>query len=125
MQLWAILLAAGRSERMGQASGGPKQFLMFQGAPLYWRSALILNRCARLRGIVFVFPEGSLEAEQMRLADLVQSGFGLPWRIAGGGLERQDSVRNALAALPVGCDAVLVHDASRPFRRFHYPGADF
>jgi 2-C-methyl-D-erythritol 4-phosphate cytidylyltransferase/2-C-methyl-D-erythritol 2,4-cyclodiphosphate synthase len=45
----------------------------------------------------------------------MQPGFGLPWRIAQGGRERQDSVRNALAALPADCDAVLVHDASRPF----------
>lgn len=34
--------------------------------------------------------------------------------IVGGGAERGDSVRRALAAVPVAIDVVLVHDAARP-----------
>ena len=41
--------------------------------------------------------------------------LGLPWKVAIGGDERQDSVCNGLAALPANCDGVLVHDSARPF----------
>jgi 2-C-methyl-D-erythritol 4-phosphate cytidylyltransferase/2-C-methyl-D-erythritol 2,4-cyclodiphosphate synthase len=34
----------------------PKQFLEWRGVPLYWHSARTLSRCARLAGILFVFP---------------------------------------------------------------------
>lgn len=120
MQTWAILLAAGQGTRLGHATGGvAKQFLQLDGEPLYWRSAVVLHACARLRGLVFVFPPDSpdqLEAEQARLLTLTrQHHFGLPWKICAGGARRQDSVAQGLATLPADCDTVLIHDAARPF----------
>jgi 2-C-methyl-D-erythritol 4-phosphate cytidylyltransferase len=35
--------------------------------------------------------------------------------LVAGGDRRQDSVCNALAAVPAKCDVVLIHDAARPF----------
>ncbi len=115
MHIWAILLAAGHGRRMAEAAGGPKQFLLFRGAPLYWHAAKTFTSVARLRGLIFVFPEHCLNEERKRLELLTSRNFGLPWRVTAGGAERRDSARNALAALPPECDAVLIHDSARPF----------
>jgi 2-C-methyl-D-erythritol 4-phosphate cytidylyltransferase/2-C-methyl-D-erythritol 2,4-cyclodiphosphate synthase len=45
------------------------------------------------------------------------------WRLAVGGAERIDSVRAGLAALPEGTEAVLIHDAARPFLRGEHVAA--
>lgn len=131
MPLWAVLLAAGSGTRLAQAlaHGGQspqrKQYLNFEGAPLFWKSARTFARVALVRGIVFVFPPQDVE----RMAEVVAGldaaePLGLPWRIAAGGARRQDSVRLGLAALPGmgehgsgqdACAAVLVHDSARPF----------
>lgn len=114
---WALILAAGQGTRMAQATDNiPKQFLPYRGAPLYWRSALTMSSSARVEGIIFVFPQATLEEEASRL-ELLDEGhyLGLPWRVVAGGEQRQDSVRHGLAALPSHCDRVLVHDAARPF----------
>lgn len=115
--IWALLLAAGSGTRLSACSGGsPKQFLDYKGAPLYWQSALTMGHCARVGGIVFVFPADRLDAETARLRRLdADHALGLPWAAAAGGDRRQDSVRLGLAALPVHCSGVLVHDAARPF----------
>ena len=118
MQLWALLLAAGQGSRLREATDGTaKQFLEWHGEPLYLRSARTLARCARLRGLVFVFPGSNLEAETRRLTEL-SPDLGLPWLAVAGGERRQDSVRLGLAGLAEvdsTCDAVLVHDTARPF----------
>lgn len=114
---WALLLAAGRGSRMAAATGGTsKQFLIWKDSPLYWHSALTFSRSSAVAGIVFVFPLGELarcEAE-VRALDARQP-LGLPWAAVEGGAERDDSVRNGLAALPGAAVHVLIHDAARPF----------
>ncbi len=114
---WTILLAAGQGSRLSAATGGlPKQFLSWNKAPLYWESALAFSRCARVEGLVFVFPESCLDQERERVDALMRKqDLGVPWKTAAGGALRQDSVRNGLAALPESCRRVLVHDAARPF----------
>lgn len=113
---WAVVLAAGFGTRMVAATGRPKQFLEYDGAPLYWRSALTFSRVSRVSGLVFVFPAHCLEEEKQRLCQLdAGSTLGLPWLAVAGGELRQDSVNNALAVLPPPCRHVLVHDAARPF----------
>lgn len=114
---WTLLLAAGQGNRMASATGGlAKQFLEWKGAPLYWESALVFSRCARVEGLVFVFPEVCITEERQRVADLMKAvPSGLPWKAVAGGALRQDSVRNGLSALPDTCTEVLIHDAARPF----------
>lgn len=116
-QPWAVLVAAGSGSRMAHATGGkPKQFLAWQGAPLYWHAAKALSVCPRLAGIIFVFPADCLEAERSRLAALDQGAqLGVRWAAVAGGARRQDSVYQGLLALPPECRHVLVHDAARPF----------
>ena len=117
MQCWAIIAAAGSGSRLaGAGADRPKQFLNLDGVPLYWHSARVFGRVAGIRGIVFVFPEKMLAETTRDILNLVAAErFPLPYHIVSGGAERQDSVRNALAVLPPTCDAVLVHDAARPF----------
>lgn len=114
---WALLLAAGRGSRMAEATGGmSKQFLRWRDAPLYWHSALTFSRSGVVAGIIFVFPPDALsrcEAE-VRALD-ARHPLGLPWKAVGGGAERDDSVRNGLAALPKPVRRLLIHDAARPF----------
>jgi len=122
------VLAAGSGSRMAVAGlARPKQFLEWRGLPLYWHSARTLSRCARVAGIVFVFPENRLAEEETRIRQLdgrtdgatpdfpnFAMPLGLPWKAVAGGPLRQDSVFNALQALPA-CEYVLIHDAARPF----------
>jgi 2-C-methyl-D-erythritol 4-phosphate cytidylyltransferase/2-C-methyl-D-erythritol 2,4-cyclodiphosphate synthase len=113
---------------MGGRIALPKQFMPCGGAPLFWRSARTFSRLPALKGIVFVFPPEGLPDGLCPEHDPAQSPFdalvrslesrhvlGLPWRTVAGGPRRQDSVANALAALPPDCQAVLVHDSARPF----------
>lgn len=116
-ETWAIILAAGQGTRLKTAAGETsKQFLPYQGAPLFWSSAVNLARVPRLDGLVFMFPPDKL-AEAAGLVEELNATtpLGLPYICAAGGEERQDSVVNALAALPPACAHVLVHDSARPF----------
>ncbi|MDR2076204.1 MAG: 2-C-methyl-D-erythritol 4-phosphate cytidylyltransferase [Desulfovibrio sp.] len=128
MNIWAILLAAGSGSRLAlPGSRLPKQFLNLDGFPLFWRSAATLARLAPLRGILFVLPSrwegegGDISPDRLyegiRRLEATRPGqsLGLPWLVALGGPRRQDSVWNGLTALPPDCDAVLIHDAARPF----------
>ncbi len=114
---WAVILAAGSGTRLAEAAAGVrKQYLEYQGRPLFWHSARTFSRIAGIKGFVFVFPPDDLEEKKSELELLFrQEELGLTWACAAGGRRRQDSVRNGLEALPDGCDTVLVHDSARPF----------
>ena len=115
--IWTVLLAAGQGTRLASATGGmAKQFLKWHERPLYWESVRSFARCARVGGIVLVFPEPFLASEKERVARLMrEESPGLAWCAVSGGERRQDSVYNGLAVLPRDCTHVLVHDAARPF----------
>jgi 2-C-methyl-D-erythritol 4-phosphate cytidylyltransferase/2-C-methyl-D-erythritol 2,4-cyclodiphosphate synthase len=115
MHAWAVIVAAGKGERLLDATGGvSKQFLEWRGEPLYAAFARTFAHCGRAQGIVFVFPAAEVEARSVHAAALSRD-IGIPVRCVAGGARRQDSVRNGLMALPEACDTVLVHDAARPF----------
>ncbi len=115
--IWGIVLAAGSGTRLAEAAGGMrKQYLEYRGAPLFWHSARTFSRVARLSGLIFVFPPDDAPDMEKRVRQYFRSeDLGLKWAVCAGGERRQDSVMNGLAALPKGCEAVLVHDAARPF----------
>ncbi len=114
---WAIILAAGQGLRLAATTKGvPKQFLNYRNFPLYYNSARVFSRNARLEGIIYVFPKDYLDAEQERLLELQKhASLGVKWLCVAGGERRQDSVYNALNALEPTCTHVLIHDAARPF----------
>ncbi|MBQ4133795.1 MAG: 2-C-methyl-D-erythritol 4-phosphate cytidylyltransferase [Desulfovibrionaceae bacterium] len=128
MNLWGIILAAGSGSRFSKlpesaphpcTSSGkrrPKQFINFQGAPLYFAGAQSMARVPRMSGLVFVFPPGQFsECEEELRQLLIRHDPGLPCLTAEGGARRQDSVNAGLRALPPECTHILVHDGARPF----------
>jgi len=105
----AILVAAGRGERMG--AGRPKAFLSLGGEPLLLKSARPFEAATSVGTIVAVVPATDEEAARQLLAPLRKIVA-----VVAGGERRQDSVLAGLRQAPAGFDGiVLVHDAARPF----------
>lgn len=117
MNIWAILLAAGQSSRLqSQGQEQKKQFILYQGLPLYWQSLISFAQSAKVQGVVIAFPPLELQSYNEQLTELEdQHSLGIPLQSVAGGSSRQESVYNALQALPRECTHVLVHDAARPF----------
>jgi 2-C-methyl-D-erythritol 4-phosphate cytidylyltransferase len=105
----AILVAAGRGERMG--AGRPKAFLSLGGQSILLRAALAFDAASSVDAIVAVVPE----AEIAEAGDILAASPKLRSVVAGGPL-RQDSVLEGMKQAPDGFEGVvLVHDAARPF----------
>ncbi len=108
MKVMAILVAAGRGERMG--GGRPKAFLELAGEPLLLRAARPFEAAPSVDGIVAVVPEPERDAARALLGR-----FHKLHAVVCGGERRQDSVLQGLRQAPGGFDGVvLVHDAARP-----------
>jgi len=104
----AIIVAAGGGRRMG--GDIPKQFLPLGGRPLLDRALAVFAASPLVDGVVLALPPFlSDEAKQS------YRGVEKILAVVDGGEERQDSVRNALAAVPADAGVILVHDAVRPF----------
>ena len=105
MTVSALIVAAGKGERLG--GGVPKQFRKLGGKTvLRWAVEPFLSHPA-IRDVRVVVAPGQEDAasealEGAQIAELV-----------AGGAERSDSVRAGLSGLDA--DAVLIHDAARPF----------
>jgi 2-C-methyl-D-erythritol 4-phosphate cytidylyltransferase len=109
MRTLAIIVAAGKGERMG--AGRPKAFLTIGGEPMLLRAARAFENATSVDAIVAVVPPGEVEAARVLLAPLRK-----PFAVVPGGERRQDSVLEGLKQAPDGFDGVvLVHDAARPF----------
>ena len=109
MEAQAIIVAAGRGERM--EGGLPKAFLPLGGVPMLVHSVRVFAAAPSVTGIVVVVPADRVEETRALLPDI-----GKTVTVVAGGAQRQDSVRAGLAAVPAGFDGVvLVHDAARPF----------
>jgi 2-C-methyl-D-erythritol 4-phosphate cytidylyltransferase len=106
MQTLAIVVAAGRGERMG--ADRPKAFVTLRGKSLLLRSAAAL--ADGTDGLVAVVPEEAVAEATRMLAEVPHVRA-----VVAGGATRAESVRAGLAAVPSGFDGiVLVHDAARP-----------
>jgi 2-C-methyl-D-erythritol 4-phosphate cytidylyltransferase len=105
----AILVAAGRGERMGGPR--PKAFLPLAGEPLLLRSARAFDTAPSVGSLVAVVPAADVDAARRLLRGLRRL-----LAVVAGGERRQDSVLAGLKQAPAGFDGiVLVHDAARPF----------
>lgn len=113
MSVFVIVPAAGLGTRMAAAGNAPKQFLSLGGLPLLVHALRAFLAVPRVTGIYV----SVRDSEQLRMRELL-TGHGLSEQVTvvTGGDARQDSVANALAALPSLSpdDIVLVHDAVRP-----------
>ena len=88
----------------------PKQFLLLGGRPIIELAVSALAASPQIDGIILAVPPSL--TEEARGAYLGQPKI---LRIVDGGEERQDSVENALAAVPAEAEVILVHDVVRPF----------
>ena len=103
----AVIVAAGRSTRMG---GVDKTFAPMLGLPLVAHTLDRFESSPLVDQIVLVLAEDSLD----RGRKLVQErGYRKVTHVCCGGQRRQDSVRNGLELLSP-CDWVMVHDGARP-----------
>lgn len=108
MQALAIIVAAGRGERMG--AGRPKAFVELAGEPLLLRAARAFDAAPPVTDIVAVVPQSEVAPARALLAPLAKLRS-----VVAGGERRQDSVREGLRQVPDGfAGVVLVHDAARP-----------
>ena len=109
MSVWAILVAAGRGERLGLDH--PKAFAKLGEDPLLAEPLRRLDDSEWIDAIVLVAPPGWEEPSILLAEEL---GCGKVSACVPGGDTRADSVRAGLAEVPEDAVVVLVHDAARP-----------
>ena len=109
MSVWAILVAAGRGERLGLDR--PKAFAKLGDEPLLAEPLRRLEACPWVDGIVLVAPPGW---EEPAILVAEEEGCGKVHACVTGGETRSDSVRAGLGEVPADALVVLVHDAARP-----------
>jgi 2-C-methyl-D-erythritol 4-phosphate cytidylyltransferase len=109
MSVWAILVAAGRGERLGLDQ--PKAFAKLGDDPLLAEPLRPLEQIQWVEAIVLVAPSGWEEPAILLAEELSCSKVRA---CVTGGDTRSDSVRAGLAEVPPDALVVLVHDAARP-----------
>lgn len=102
----AILLAAGSGSRMNGAVND-KILAPLAGRPVFSYSASAFMQSAVADLYVIVYRD---QRQMMELSAYAPT----PSVLVRGGRERQDSVMNALAALPADIAHVFIHDCARP-----------
>ncbi|MEO5989432.1 MAG: 2-C-methyl-D-erythritol 4-phosphate cytidylyltransferase [Candidatus Eisenbacteria bacterium] len=107
MSVTAILLCAGRGERLDAAVA--KALVSLGGRPLFTWSLETLQRAPAIDAIVVVGPRKALR-EMLSACGMTETKVHA-W--VEGGQERQHSVGRGLLALPEGCTHVAVHDSAR------------
>jgi 2-C-methyl-D-erythritol 4-phosphate cytidylyltransferase len=106
---WAVLVAAGRGERLGEDR--PKAFVRLGELPLLAEPLRRLDESEWVDAVVVVAPPG-WEEPAILLAEEI--GASKVTACVTGGETRSDSVRAGVAEVPDEAAAILVHDAARP-----------
>jgi 2-C-methyl-D-erythritol 4-phosphate cytidylyltransferase len=109
MSVWALLVAAGVGERLGEER--PKAFVKLAELPLLAEPLRRLEESDWVDAIVVAVPEG-WEEPAILLAEELSAGKVVT--VVRGGATRAKSVRAALAEVSEDALVVLVHDAARP-----------
>ena len=105
----AVIVAAGKSERMG--GGTDKAFLNLGSKPVVAWSLLAFEKNADIDSIVLV-----VRKDQLTAAKAVARMFGISKlaKVVSGGARRQDSVQAGLKEVDTDTRIVVVHDGARP-----------
>jgi len=107
-RLGAIIVAAGKSERMGRVD---KIFAPLAGKTLLEWSVDTCQKCQLIQQIIIVLDKDKLRTGQ----ELIEKkDWSKVAAICAGGHRRQDSVKEGLSRLS-SCNWVMVHDGARPF----------
>ncbi|MCX7591880.1 MAG: 2-C-methyl-D-erythritol 4-phosphate cytidylyltransferase [Kiritimatiellae bacterium] len=109
MTSYGIIVAAGKSERMGPDVD--KAFLSLGTKPILAYSLTAFQKCPEIDGVVLVVRKDRLEAARA-LCEMF--GFEKVKEIVAGGAKRQISVMNGLEKVPDEVEIVAVHDGARP-----------
>ena len=104
MSTWAVLVAAGRGERLG--GDRPKAFAPLGGRPLLAESLERLEASEWIDAIVVVAPDGWGEPSILVAEEL---GCGKVVATVTGGPSRAESVRLGVAEAPEDAVALVVH----------------
>lgn len=108
MKTEVIIVAAGLGKRFGSTD---KVLTLVKGKPLFIWAIQPFENLREIHNISIVTRREVFERVQSYLKKVNIKKVS---RIIEGGKERQDSVHNALKALPDDTDIVLIHDAARP-----------
>ncbi len=108
-KLSVILPAAGAGKRM--KSDVPKILLKVRGTSILEHTIRAFFDSNAKEMIIPV--SIGIRADVLTILDNVKAPF--PIKVVEGGVERQDSIKNALHVLSQDCEVVAVHDAARPF----------
>jgi 2-C-methyl-D-erythritol 4-phosphate cytidylyltransferase len=109
VSVWAVLVAAGRGERLG--ADRPKAFVRLGELPLVAEPLRRLDGSDWVDAIVIAAPA---EWEEPTILLAEEIGAAKVRSVVTGGETRTDSVRRALAEIGEDAVVVLVHDAARP-----------
>ena len=109
MSVWAVLVAAGRGERLGEDR--PKAFVRFGDLPLLAEPLRRLDESEWIDQIVLVAPP---EWEEPAILLAEEIGASKVSACVAGGETRTDSVRAGVAEVPEDAAVIVVHDAARP-----------
>ena len=110
MRASAIIVAAGSGTRLG--SGEPKAFVKLHGRAMLHYSLATLAALHSITEVVIAIPVGM---ERKTRDEVARAALEVPVKITPGGIERQDSVRIALALTSAEAEVIVIHDAARPF----------
>lgn len=109
MRIHALVLAGGTGDRFGAEM--PKQFVRLAGEPILLRAIRAVAAAGIDKLVVVAHPSWLTEAQAL----VDGAALPVPVEVVAGGLTRNESTRNGLAALDADDeDIVLVHDAVRP-----------
>ncbi|PMP84909.1 MAG: bifunctional 2-C-methyl-D-erythritol 4-phosphate cytidylyltransferase/2-C-methyl-D-erythritol 2,4-cyclodiphosphate synthase [Thermodesulfobium narugense] len=106
MNIWAVIVAAGKGERLGSY----KPLIKIGDKYMLEYSVETISKSNKIEGIVVVCLSNYIQfiRELLKKYDLVKY-------VVPGGKLRQDSVRKGILKVPETAEFVLVHDAARPF----------
>jgi 2-C-methyl-D-erythritol 4-phosphate cytidylyltransferase / 2-C-methyl-D-erythritol 2,4-cyclodiphosphate synthase len=110
MKTVAIIPAGGAGKRLG--SSVAKQYLLLDGTPVILRTLQIFQLAQIIDEIVLVVPGDDVISVRKQLIE--KYSLSKVNAVVAGGNQRQDSVRNGLAAIAGNCDVVVIHDGVRP-----------
>jgi 2-C-methyl-D-erythritol 4-phosphate cytidylyltransferase len=114
MKVAVIIPAAGLGTRMGkpESAGSRKQFVFLDGSPIFIHTLRKFAKVPSVSQILVAVREEDRESVEQELR---RESPAIAVRLIEGGRNRQESVRNCLAAVAGDTDLVAVHDAVRPF----------
>jgi 2-C-methyl-D-erythritol 4-phosphate cytidylyltransferase len=109
MSVWAVLVAAGRGERLGEDR--PKAFVRLGDLPLLGEPLRRLDESGWIDHVVVVAPP---EWEEPAILLAEEIGASKVAACVTGGVTRTDSVRAGVGDVPGDAAVIVVHDAARP-----------